>query len=137
MHQKYKIIIDTNLWISFLLTKKFSFLDQLIENDTIQLIFCDELIDEFLEVITRPKLKKFFSNKELNHILEIISQKALFIDIISHIEICRDDKDNFLLALAKDSNADFLITGDKDLLVLKKIENTHIVTMIDFQTLKI
>jgi len=47
--------------------------------------------------------------------------------------LCRDDKDNFLLALAKDSNADFLITGDKDLLILKKFEDTSIVTIADYQ----
>jgi hypothetical protein len=37
-----------------------------------------------------------------------------------------------LLALAKDSKATFLITGDKDLLVLKQFENTSIITLTEF-----
>lgn len=44
----------------------------------------------------------------------------------------RDVKDNFLLSLAVESKADFLVTGDEDLLVIKKIKRTKIVTWNDF-----
>ena len=50
----------------------------------------------------------------------------------SEITICRDSKDNFLLALAKDAGADFLITGDKDLLSLKTFGNTKIISLNEF-----
>ena len=59
-----------------------------------------------------------------------------YIEIInpeSEIKICRDTKDNFLLNLAVDGNADYLITGDKDLLILEKINNTKIITIADFK----
>ena len=62
-----------------------------------------------------------------------------FIDLIeveSVVNICRDIKDNFLLALAKDGNADYLLTGDKDLLVIKKFGKTKITTIVDFLELK-
>ena len=52
-----------------------------------------------------------------------------FIDLIevsSIITICRNPKDNFLLALAKDGKADYLLTGDKDLLELEKFGKTKI-----------
>jgi predicted nucleic acid-binding protein len=49
------------------------------------------------------------------------------------IALCRDPEDDYLLALAHDSNADFLITGDKDLLVLKKINNADIINYSDFE----
>jgi uncharacterized protein len=52
--------------------------------------------------------------------------------VTSEVSLCRDEDDNFLLALAKDSKADFLITGDKDLLVLKQFENTSILTLTEF-----
>ena len=50
----------------------------------------------------------------------------------TEISQCRDPKDNFLLSLAIDGKADFLLTGDKDLLVLKKIGNTEIKTISEF-----
>ena len=55
-----KIILDTNLWISFLISKKFNQIDKQIENKGIQLIFSKELLEEFIDVISRPKLKKYF-----------------------------------------------------------------------------
>lgn len=55
-----------------------------------------------------------------------------FIEVKSIVTVCRDNKDNFLLALAKDGQADFLITGDKDLLELKNFGQTKITTIVTF-----
>ncbi|WP_281163572.1 putative toxin-antitoxin system toxin component, PIN family [Psychroflexus tropicus] len=48
------------------------------------------------------------------------------------MKLCRDPKDNFLLNLLVDSKADYLITGDDDLLVLDKMERTQIMTFTEF-----
>jgi putative PIN family toxin of toxin-antitoxin system len=133
MTKQNRIIIDTNLWISFLLTKKFGFIDKLLTEGSIQLIFCDELLAELTNVALRPKLKKFFTEDDWTLIFNIIDRYAVYISIVSSITVCRDKKDNFLLSLAKDAKADYLITGDKDLLVLKTFENTQIVTFAEYQ----
>jgi putative PIN family toxin of toxin-antitoxin system len=65
-------------------------------------------------------------------ILEIFDKYATEINVKSKIKVCRDKKDNFLLSLAIDGNADYLITGDKDLFDLVKFQNTNIVTLSDF-----
>ena len=65
MLKKHRIIIDTNLWISFLLTRQFTFLDSLFEKKRVRLIFSEELLTEFLTVIQRPKLRKFFSEQDI------------------------------------------------------------------------
>jgi hypothetical protein len=127
-----KIILDTNLWISFLITKKFDQLDKLIENRDIRLIFSNELIEEFIDVVNRPKFKKYFSKKDIEKIMEYFDQFGTLVKVKSDITICRDEKDNFLLNLSVDSKANYLITGDKDLLVLEKIGNTSIITFTDF-----
>ncbi|MFN2262353.1 MAG: putative toxin-antitoxin system toxin component, PIN family, partial [Psychroflexus sp.] len=54
------------------------------------------------------------------------------IKVKSDIQLCRDEKDNFLLNLSIDSKADYLITGDNDLLVLDKIEQTQIMNFREF-----
>ena len=55
--------------------------------------------------------------------------------IIPNIVItdCRDPKDNFLLELAVSAEADYIITGDKDLLVLNPYKNINIVSANDFE----
>jgi len=123
-----RIIIDTNLWISYLLTKDAK-LDRLLANNLTTLLFSQDLITEFIEVARRPKFKKYFSSPDLEALLMSISTKAIFIEVLSSVNLSPDPKDNFLLALAKDGNATHLITGDKELLSLKKFGNTKIVTL--------
>ncbi len=60
-----RVIVDTNLWISFLLSKNLISLDILFKNAEITLLFSKELLDEFIEVATRPKFKRYFSSDDL------------------------------------------------------------------------
>ncbi len=127
-----RVILDTNLWISFLITRDFSKLDRLIPHHKVKLIFSSALIEEFISVTERPKLRKFFSKGNSSALLETLDQYSELVTVTSTISKCRDHKDNFLLALAVDGNADYLLTGDSDLLVLKKMEGTTIATLTDY-----
>lgn len=129
-----KIIIDTNLWISFLITKDFSFLDEFIESEKVKLILSDELFAEFIKVAERPKLRKYFSKSDLDDLIQIIDKYGTLIEVTSETNLCRDIKDNFLLNLAVDSKADYLVTGDKDLLEIGKINKTEILTISKLKT---
>jgi putative PIN family toxin of toxin-antitoxin system len=130
--KNHRIILDTNIWISYLITKNHSLLDELLINQQITILFSEELLNEFFEVINRPKLKKYFKQKDLEVILELIENYGELIEVKSKIEICRDYKDNFLLSLAVDGKANYLISGDADLLVLKKIKKTKIISLKEF-----
>jgi len=127
-----KIILDTNLWISFLITKNLSEIDELIQVRKIQLLFSNELIEEFLTVAKRPKFSRYFTNEDLKEILRLFDYYGKLIKVKTNISESRDKKDNFLLSLAVDGKADFLVTGDSDLLILNKIRKTKIVTWSNF-----
>ncbi|MCI4444023.1 MAG: putative toxin-antitoxin system toxin component, PIN family [Lentimicrobium sp.] len=127
-----RIIIDTNLWISFLLTKEYSKLDKLFSQNNLILLFSAELLEEFVEVARRPKFKKYFSQADLNTLLSEIHSKAEFLEVSSEISLCRDPKDDFLLSLSQDGNATHLITGDKDLLEIKRFGKTLILTITEY-----
>ena len=127
-----KVIFDTNLWISFLISKRLDFIDDLLIDGKIKLIFSKELIEEFLTVAKRPKFERYFADDKISDLLKLFDKYGKLIEVSTKTEECRDLKDNFLLSLAIDSKADYLITGDSDLLVIKKIKNTKIITWIDF-----
>jgi len=127
-----RVILDTNLWISFLISKKFNAIDSLINNGDILLIFSEESLEEFVTVARRPKIFKYIPESAIDEIISLFHKYGKLIKVISNITDCRDQKDNFLLNLAIDSNADFLVTGDSDLLILKRIKNTRILTWNDF-----
>ncbi len=127
-----RLVIDTNLWVSFLITRNYHKLDKIIVNHQAQLLFSKELLAEFIDVVNRPKLKKYFSKKDVEILLHSLEKNLHLIEVSSTVKLCRDPKDNFLLALAKDGKADYLITGDNDLLVLKKIGTTRIISITEF-----
>jgi putative PIN family toxin of toxin-antitoxin system len=133
---KNRVIIDTNLWISFLLTRDLSKFDKIIASNKVTIIFSQELLDEFVEITQRSKFRKYFDLEDVEELLIKIKNRASFIDVTSIATACRDVKDNFLLALAVDGNATHLITGDKDLLVLEKYGSTHVLTVNEYFTLK-
>lgn len=129
---RYRIIIDTNLWISYLISRNFEKLDELILNKQVVLLFSQELIQEFIEVCQRPKFKRYFSEEYVLQLLDLMRLFGDLIEVESKTVICRDAKDNFLLSLAKDGNADFLLTGDDDLLDIKLFEHTRILSYNEF-----
>ena len=65
----------------------------------------------------------------MEDLLETIEEYAEFVEVKTIVATCRDKKDNFLLSLAADSNANYLLNGDNDLLTLKSQGKT---TITDF-----
>lgn len=129
-----KVIIDTNLWISFIISKKYNLLDNFIFSGKFRLLFSKELIDEIQQTILKPKLKFYFRDKALEKMLIAFEPFIDLIEVKSKIAKCRDPQDDFLLCLAKDGKADYLITGDKDLLDLRNFGKTKIISLSNFFT---
>lgn len=130
--KKHRVVIDTNLWLSFLLTRNFTKLDQLLSSDQTILLVSLELLEEIVAVAERPKFRKYFDLSELTELLINLKQKAELVQVSSQLTDCRDDKDNFLLALAIDGAATHILTGDKDLLVLHPFGAVQIITIADY-----
>jgi putative PIN family toxin of toxin-antitoxin system len=129
-----RVIIDTNLWISFLITHDFLELDDLLFDHKIKLLFSEELLEEFIAVTKRPKFEKYFSSSDIYEVMKLIEAFSEFIIVKSNITLCRDEKDNFLLNLAIDGKAGFLVTGDKDLLDIGQVFNTKILSWTRFRS---
>ena len=127
-----KLIIDTNLWVSFIISNKQNVLDPFLFNKEARLLFSTELITEIQQTIAKPRLKKYFTTNALEVMLSTFEPFVDLIKVESIVAICRDPNDNFLLALAKDGSADYLLTGDKDLLELKRFGKTKIKTIASF-----
>lgn len=124
-----KYICDTNVLLSSLLSKKSppsEVVKYIIKNGF--LAFSDETFSEFEEVFNRPKFDKFISKEKRIRFIEQVRSICWRYGIFQKIDLCRDPKDNKFLDVAIASYADYLITGDDDLLILKGIGNTSIIT---------
>jgi putative PIN family toxin of toxin-antitoxin system len=130
--KRLRLVIDTNIWISFLISNRLRKIDSLLLSETLHFLFSKELLDEINSTIAKPKLQKYFSANALEEMLLTLEPYIDFVEVKSKVNVCRDPKDNFLLALAKDGKAHYLLTGDKDLLDLEKFGKTRIVTISHF-----
>ncbi|OOG72993.1 putative toxin-antitoxin system toxin component, PIN family [Algoriphagus sp. A40] len=129
---KFRVILDTNIWLSLLIRGGFPAIFELVEAKQIQILLSIELLDEFLEVAGRPKFQKYFSTTDRDSFLRFLLQKGELVNVNTKPSDCRDSKDNFLLGLAEDGKATHLLTGDHDLLVLNPFRETKILQISDF-----
>ena len=130
-----KAVFDTNVLIAAFLTEGIcaKLLIRARRRD-FDLILCDGILQEFKRIL---KKKFATSPHETSEALIILSEAALEIhgQTDSITSICRDSDDDLILACAGDAVADYVVTGDKDFLVLKNYEGTSIVTPREFEKL--
>lgn len=129
---KLKIAFDTNNWVSFTIGKRLIELKDVLLAENISTYICQEIKQEYVEVIQRPKLAKYVKPERMIETLELMAEACIEVALSSTVQISRDAKDNYLLALCQDASLDYLMTGDNDLLVLKTHQNTKILTFADF-----
>jgi putative PIN family toxin of toxin-antitoxin system len=127
------VIFDTNIWISYTLNPRSELsiaVDQTIE--TSPYAMSTETFAEFGDVLLRNKFDRFVSVENRRDTLERTAFEAKWFTPTELIRDCRDPKDNKFLELAVAAKADFLITGDDDLLILDPFRKTRILTIAQF-----
>lgn len=131
--KKLRIIIDTNWYISATINQKSRrSLYELLTNNNLVIIFSNEILLEYNQVIKRSKFKKIINHSQISRFMNLVISKTELVEIKSDLKGSRDINDNFLLSLSHDSNSDYLITGDLDLLILKESGTTQIITLNRF-----
>lgn len=63
----------------------------------------------------------------------MLDESSEVVELKTKTNLCRDPKDNYLVSLAIDSEANFLVTGDNDLIDLYKIGETRVIIYSDFE----
>lgn len=113
------------------------FLDAL-RDGMFALVLSDLLRREYLEVRTRPRFARRYAltPKRVTEILALIAARARLVAPVPHLPVAvRDPKDAMVLATALGGGADYLVTGDADLLVLRAqpaLAPLRIVTVREF-----
>ena len=136
-NKKMRLVVDANAWISSLITPGFRVRLDIVFEAAYHLMVCEEFFTDLANAIRKPRVEKRINRKTYDTLVSLLRNDAELVDVHSVVDVCRDPKDNFLLALAKDGNADYLITSDKDLRVMEKFGKTEIVTLSEFEAIAI
>ena len=126
------VVIDCNIWITLSINGQIDFIADLSDNGII-IASCTTLRDEITDVLNRPKLSKFILPAVVNKVVELHDTVTTTYPLGKNHNIVADQKDNYLFSLSEKSKADYLITGDKLLLEIKKHKKTKLITLADFR----
>jgi uncharacterized protein len=131
-----RIVFDTNVIVSALMfppsapRKAFN-----LAYSTGKILASTATILELEEVLSRNKFQKYFSMEERIQFVARFFADAEIIEIREKIIACRDRKDDKFLELAVNGKANYIITGDQDLLVLNPFQVIAIISVSDYLSL--
>ena len=125
-----RLVLDTNILLSALLSPLGAPAKLLAawERNKFGLVACDELIAELRDVAGRPFFKARLRASAAELLAAGLRDFSIYCRDLHSGPTAPDPKDSYLLAMAEASQADFLVTGDKELLSLKHHKSTRIVT---------
>ena len=130
---KMRYVFDTNAIVSAILfdnSKPDRALRYALANGEVLLSL--ELLEELNEVLGREKFNRYVTSEEREEFLAGLVDRAVLVEIIDNVQECRDPKDDKVLELALNGEADYIITGDRDLLVLHPFRGVVVITADEF-----
>lgn len=134
-----RVLLDANIFISYLLNpqKPGSLHDIMtaVFNQDFVLLLPAALLDEFIRKIpNKPYLAERIHPDELQTFVDLLSEIGAIVPAIEEEipAVTRDPKDDYLLAYAMVGAADYLVTGDEDLLVLEQVEGLTMISPKEF-----
>ncbi|MEW6096008.1 MAG: putative toxin-antitoxin system toxin component, PIN family [bacterium] len=124
--EKLRVVMDTNVYISFLKRGYYRKILELWLEEKFELLTSNEILEELFEVLSRPKFN--FSLDEIIDLGKLLSERAIIVEPKEELNICFDPDDNKFLECAIEGKADSLVTGDphlKEMGEYKKIKIVH------------
>ena len=128
------VVLDSNIWVSLAINQQLELIASLQKNGT-TIASCENLLNELIDVLFRPKFKKYFTKSYIEKLIHLHQFVTTTFNLTEIENVVTDEKDNYLFALCKISNADYFVTGDRLLLALPNYRTTAIVTLADFKNI--
>jgi uncharacterized protein len=92
----------------------------------------DETLAELAEVLSRPRFDRYVSIDDRLRFLQLLLGVVRRVPITHRVSACRDPKDDKFLHVALNGNAEAIVTGDRDLLVLDPFHGVRILSPTAF-----
>jgi putative PIN family toxin of toxin-antitoxin system len=96
------------------------------------LLFSEATFQELQTTLSRSKFDRYLSLQVRSEFIFRLRLESELVEIVERIDLCRDEKDNKFLEVAINGKANYLITGDNDLLVLRPFQDVKIMTINEF-----
>ncbi|MCO5185676.1 MAG: putative toxin-antitoxin system toxin component, PIN family [Anaerolineae bacterium] len=131
-----RVVVDTNILVSGIIKPSGltgAVLRQLRDGN-FTILYAPVLLDELVDVLNRPRIcdKYRIAHEDIKTIVALVMLRGEGVTPDRKISVCRDPKDDMFLEIAVAGDADVIVSGDEDLLVLNPFEGIQIVAPRDF-----
>ena len=135
--KKLRVVLDTNVILSSILFGgRLEFIRRRWKEGRLKLLFSEETFEELVKVLHYPKFA--LAEEEIDFLLyaEILPySETVEIKFKVKEEACMDKEDIKFLECAVSGRADFVVSGDRDLLSVREIEGIKIITPAELRKL--
>jgi putative PIN family toxin of toxin-antitoxin system len=133
MKARTRIVLDTNALVSRLLVPDSipaKAVRKAVEEGKI--LVSESTLYELAKVLGREKFDAYVRLQDREEILRILGRIAEMVTILHAVHDCRDVRDNHILEVAVNGQAQVIVTGDEDLLVLNPFRGNTILRPADY-----
>lgn len=128
-----RVVIDTNVIISGIFWPGNSKqILNLVRRRKFVYLASQSMLSELRDVLTRPSKSFHLDQNEVEKVMGVVNSLTEVVSAQNHVNVCRDDDDNRVLECAIDGKANFIVSGDRDLLDLKQFQGIRIISVADF-----
>jgi len=136
---KIRAVVDTNVFVSALIRPQGTagILWRHLQRGSFTAVISSGLVEEIAAVLGHPRIRAKYpaASKCLEEVAALFALRGDLVLPGERIRVCRDPADDFLLETAVAGNAGYLVTGDEDLLAIRKFRRIRIVKPAAFAAL--
>lgn len=133
-----RFVLDPNIYISYFISRNQNYLASIVIKHKLELVICDELVAELKRVLKYPRLAKF--EIDIKQAVKFLNTIGTYYVLNYPIKryIPQDENDDYLIALALQTSAGYITSGDEDILSVKnslerKYKSLKIITKAEFE----
>jgi uncharacterized protein len=125
-----KAVFDTNVLVSSLIKHgKPRNLWNAVLDGKVKLVVSEEILEEFIRVVSRPKIAKYLDKTDVDNFLKILLQKAELVNTEEPLNLVKDPSDNMILETAVAGGARYIVSGDNHLIGLGSFKEIKVLTV--------
>lgn len=136
-----RVVVDTNVWVSALINPYGPPAQVLaaLKRNAFEPILAPALLDELVEVVRRPRLRRYrLRQEEIEELQNLLRDKSRWVEPTGEVHLCRDPADDLLVEAALLGQAQYMVTRDddlkRDLELIQRMEEQgiHVVSVRQF-----
>ncbi|MBC8335785.1 MAG: putative toxin-antitoxin system toxin component, PIN family [Anaerolineales bacterium] len=131
-----RAVIDTGVFVSALIRPqgKTGAVLQALKDKRFTMIYSTDILVEIIDVLGRDKFRSKYhiSPDDIAALIDLIRLRGELVIPSKKLTVCRDPKDDIFLEAALEGKAEYIVSGDFDLLDMKSFENIPILRVAEF-----